>query len=121
VLTKVWINRLPTGEAVSAQSSPGRSHGHGLQGEVRAYAGGRQRSFSAEGESTTVPVQLRDVSWATLLTIRSWAGLAVQLRDHRGQNWTGVYFAQDVIDRDNEIALHDVTITLQTITYPEEV
>jgi hypothetical protein len=117
ILTKVWLNLLSTGEAVSAQSSTGRSHGHAIPGEVRGYAGGRQRSFSAAGESTIVPFVLRDVSFATLITIRSWAGQAVQMRDHRGQNWAGVYFATDVVDRDYEIDKHDVSISLRTITY----
>lgn len=117
-LTKIWLNLLATGEAVSAYSSAGRRHQHATEGEVRGYAGGRQRSFTVVGESTTVPFELRDVTAVTLLTIRAWTGQAVQFRDHRGQVWTGVYFAQDVADRDNETTLHDVSITLRSITYP---
>lgn len=120
-LTKVWLNLLSTGVAVSAYSSPGRRHTHAMDGEVRGYAGGRQRSFTVAGEGTTVPFELRDVTAATLLTIRAWTGQAVQFRDHRGQIWTGVYYAQDVADRDNEINLHDVSITLRSITYPDGV
>lgn len=119
-LTKVWINRLPTGQAVSAQSSPARARLHEIAGEVRTYAGGRQRAITTAGERGSFTFTVVDVSLATIDTLRSWVALPVQVRDHRGQRFFGVFFAVTVTEA-RESNLYDVTMDLRVVTVAEGV
>lgn len=118
-LTKLWINRLDTGEAVSAQSG-GRAVSYEDAGEVRTYAGGRQRSITQEGERGAFAFVLRDVPLATVDKLRTWKGLAVQVRDHRGQRWFGVFRTVTPAEH-KDPNLYDVALTVQTITAAEGV
>ena len=118
-LTKVWINRLDTGDAVSAQSYD-RSQGYDMDGDVETYAGGRQRAVSVEGERGTFACTLRRVSLATVVTLRQWKGIALQARDHRGQLWVGVCFVVTPIELP-ESAWYDVALTVRTVDAPEGV
>ena len=119
-LTKVWVNRLDTGEAVSAQSTPERSRSHGLAGEVRTYAGGRQRAIAVAGEQGQFNVVLRFVSLTTVDTLRSWIGIPVQIRDHRGQRFFGVFFDVPVTEHRSP-ADYDVTLSLRVVSVAEGV
>lgn len=119
-LTKVWINLMATGAAVSAYSAPARSRQHDQTGNVRTYAGGRQRSITQVGEHGAFSFTLRDVSLTTIDTLRLWIGLSVQVRDHRSQRFFGVYYAVPITEA-REPTLYDVTIALQTITAVEGV
>lgn len=125
ILDRVWIHRLDTGEAVAAKSWD-RSPNYEQDGEVRTYGGGRQRAIGVAGERGTFGVTLRQVSLATVEVLRSWKGLAVQVRDHRGQRWVGVYFA--VTPTEPLVApgpttgyWWDVALTVRTVTAPEGV
>lgn len=120
-LTKLWINLLSTGEAVSAQTQPGRPSTFSLKGEVLSFAGGRQRSVVAEGESGTFTFTLQDVTLTQRDTLRLWFGLNVIVRDHRGQMFTGVFYAASVAERIYEPTLYEITITMQTTTTAEGV
>lgn len=116
-LTKVWINRYDTGEAVSAQSS-GRAQGYEVAGEIRTYAGGRQRSITEEGERGQFALILRSLTLATVNTLRAWQGVTVQVRDHRGQRWFGVYHAVS-IDEVKDPALYDVALAVRVVSADE--
>ena len=116
-LTKLWINRLDSGTAVSAQSTPGRDQAYEQLGEVRTYANGRQRAVTQAGERGTFAFRLEDVTAATITTLRTWIGRDVQVRDHRGQVFFGVYFAVVVGER-KEPTLYTCQIVLKTITAP---
>lgn len=119
-LTKVWVNRLDTGEAVSAQSAIGRNRSHSMDGEVRTYAGGRQRAITAAGERGTFEVTLRLLPQTTIDVLRSWIGIPVQIRDARGQRFFGVYF--DVpVDEHRAPADYDVPLSLRIVTAVEGV
>ncbi|MCX5066898.1 hypothetical protein OOJ91_13685 [Micromonospora lupini] len=125
ILDRVWINRLDTGEAVSA-GSVDRSQQYEQDGEVITFAGGRQRAVATEGERGTFGVTLRRVSLATVGKLRDWMGVAVLVRDHRGQRWTGVFFT--VMPSEPPVApgptaayWYDVALTLRTITAAEGV
>ncbi len=120
-LTKVWFNRLDTGEAVSAQSAPQRSRSHGQAGEVRTYAGGRQRAFTTAGEQGQFEVTLRLLTASTVDVLRSWIGLPVQVRDHRGQRFFGVFFAVPVVEHLDNLNAYDVAIVVKTVTAVEGV
>lgn len=118
ILTKVWINRLDSGLAVSGQTTPNRDQAYDQAGEVRTYANGRQRAVTQAGERGTFAFRLEDVTAATLTTLRSWIGRDVQVRDHRGQVFFGVYFGVIVAER-KEPTLYTAQITLKTITAPQ--
>lgn len=119
-LTKVWINQLADGTAISAQSGEGRARGHDVAGEVRTYAGGRQRAVSTAGERGKFSFALVDVALATVEALRAWIAHPVQVRDHRSQRFFGVYWALNVIEA-RDPSLYNVTIELQTTTTVEGV
>lgn len=119
-LDKVWINRLDTGEAISAPSAPDRGQTFATQLEVRTYANGRRRSISARGEQGTLTFRLVPVSRDTKDLLRTWAGVAVQVRDNRGQKWYGVFAGVDVGEF-LQVGMYTASITLQTTTVTEEV
>ena len=119
-LTKVWINQLADGAAISAQSAVQRARGHDVAGEVRTYAGGRQRAISTAGERGKFTFAMVDVSLATVEALRGWITHPVQVRDHRGQRFFGVYFAVAVLEA-RDPAFYNVAIELQTTTTVEGV
>ncbi|MEU4367559.1 hypothetical protein [Micromonospora chersina] len=124
ILDRVWINRLDTGEAVAAKSWD-RSPTYDMDGEVRTYAGGRQRSITTEGERGAFSFTLRKLPLATVEVLRSWKGIAVQVRDHRGQSWVGVYFQvtpKEPLTTPGAPGGYwwDVDLTVRTVTPPEE-
>ena len=94
-LTMLWINLASTGEAISAQTEPGRRRKYGINGSVMTFAGGRRRSVAKEGAAREFGFTVVRISLATLEQLESWAGQDVQIRDHRGQRFYGVYFDVD--------------------------
>ena len=121
LLTKIWVNLLSTGEAVSAYGQIGRTSEFGLEGEVRTYAGGRRRSVTVEGERSSYSFVLQDVTLTQRDTLRGWFGQNVQVRDHRGQIFSGVILAAGLVERTYELDLYEISITLQSTTTPEGV
>jgi hypothetical protein len=103
---------------VSAQSDPDRDQGYDQDGDVRTYAGGRQRAFTTAGEHGLFAFRLVDVSLATKDLLRTWIGVDVEVRDHRGQRFFGVYFDVGVGEK-KEPTLYDVGIKLHTVTVVE--
>lgn len=120
-LTKVWVNRLDTGEAVSAQSAPGRARSHSKAGEVRTYASGRQRAITKAGLRGAFDFTLVRVTLAEVLLLESWIGVPVQVRDHRGQRFTGVFFDVPAVEHKDDRDRYDVPLALRTITAAEGV
>lgn len=117
-LTKVWINRRDTGEAIAAQSAPGRQRSKEITGDVRSYAGGRQRAFTQVGVSGSWTVRLRDLTLSTVEELEDWLGQEVQVRDHRGQLFNGVFFALPVSEHKGAPTLYDADLTIRLITVP---
>lgn len=115
-LTRVWLNLIATGAAVSAYSKPGRDVTYENKGEVRTYAGGRQRAITQEGEIVTLPFTLQDVVRADIDTLRSWKGLAVQYRDNRGRLFNGSLFVVVEQERFNEPLLYEVPLVLRGVS-----
>ena len=114
-LTRVWVNRLDTGEAVSAQSAVERSQEHAVAGDVRTYAGGRQRAVTQAGVASTFEFTLRFVTLATVTTLKAWIGVPVLVRDARGQAFTGVYFKVPPAEHRSPLD-YDVTLSLRVVT-----
>lgn len=119
-LTKVWVNLLDTGEAVSGWSDPERDQEHDVQGETRTYAGGRQRSVTQEGARGRFAFRLVAVSKTDVDTLNSWKSRTVQVRDHRGQLFVGTYFGVSVGEY-MEPTLWSASIQLNLVTYTEGV
>lgn len=120
-LTKMFINLLSTGAAVSAQTQRDRPVTYHKRGEVRVFAGNRLRGISLEGAPNTFSFVLQDVTRAQIDTLRNWAGLPVQVRDNRGRIWTGVFYDVDERERFNEPTLYEVPIVLNGVTDVEGV
>lgn len=121
LLPKVFINRLDTGEYVSAFSAPARTRSKEITGDVRQYAGGRQRSYSQVGVSGMWTARLRDLTLSTVETLEGWMGREVQVRDHRGQLFNGVFYSVPVDEHKGAPTLYDVTLTFKFITVPSGV
>lgn len=118
-LTKLWINLLATGEALSAPTAD-RGLSVEVGGEVRTYAGGRQRYVGRDGVQSEFTVTLRKLTLSQVATLQAWAGSAVQLRDHRGQIFTAVYSGVQVAEYKTPL-YYDAAITARTITVTDGV
>jgi hypothetical protein len=120
-LTKIWINLLSTGEAISAYSNRDKTQDFQLHTfDVRTYANGRRRAVSTLGEVGTIPFTLRDVSLTDKNNLRTWVGMGVQVRDTRGQKWYGAFGGVSAVE-DMDISFYAVTFTLLTTTAVEGV
>lgn len=121
-LTKVWINRNDTGEGLSAYSDPASGNEQWANdGGVRLYASGRRRAYTIEGEGGEVPFTLVELTYDQVETLREWKGLNVQVRDHRGRKWFGVYLSVAVTPIRNYVTVYTAGFTLQTTTTVEGV
>lgn len=118
-LAHVWINLAATGAAVNAPST-GRANATEVGGEVRTYAGGRQRFIGTEADQRQVTVTLRQLTLAQVETLEAWRGRTVQIRDHRGQRFWCVYKAVQRIERKHP-DLYDAAIVAHTVTITEGV
>lgn len=120
-LDRVWVNRLDTGEAISGYSDPDRQRRRGVEGEVRRYAGGRLRSFSRAGLGGSFAFALRLQSLATVEKLEEWvAPVTVQVRDHRGQRFFGVFYEVPPAER-KEVGWYDIPLVLHMLTLAEGV
>ncbi len=120
VLDRVWINRLDTGEAISARTDPDRTQTFERGLDVREYANGRMRAVSTGGERGEIPLRIVAIDQATKDLLRTWAGLAVQVRDHRGQRWFGTFKGVSVGEY-AEPGLYSAGFALQLLTVVEGV
>lgn len=119
-LTKLWINVLATGEAVSGFSLD-RGEELDMDGGVRTYAGGRRRAYTTPGDIGTFGFTLRHMTKADVDTLKLWRGILVQVRDHRGQRFVGVYRKVKPDEVKSDINLYDVSMTLETVSFVEGV
>lgn len=118
-LTKLFITLASTGQSVAAPSL-GAESVSGLQGEVRTYAGGRQRFVGKEGTGGQLERTLRLQSATIATLLESWRGQTVLVRDVRGQWWWGVFSTvkrRAVKGTDK----FDLTVTVTLVTHPEGV
>jgi|SRR6476469_72634 len=119
-LTKVFVNLMSSGAAVSAQSAPGRAEKYEMAGETRTYAGGRRRSITIAGEVGTYTFVLRLAVRADIETLRNWIGSTVEVRDHKGRRFFGTYYQIEIAEY-RDALFWDVGITLSVVTTDEGV
>ena len=116
-LTKIWVNLVLTGAGVAAYSSE-RGFSAQVAGDVRTYAGGRQRAITAPGKRRQFAFKLRDVSDLDRATLDAWAGKLVCVRDYRGNKYFGIYFDLSITER-RTLALNDISMTLTEVSFLE--
>jgi hypothetical protein len=120
-LTALWINLVATGAAVSAQSAPDRAGTYSAQGAVVSNAGGRRRSITGPGRGGTFAFTLVLVPDTDRQTLKSWMGQTVQVRDHRGQQFYGVFYGIDSKEYKDNLAAYEVSIVLNVVDVVEGV
>lgn len=117
-LNKVWINLMATGQGVSGVSARDRAETYQVPTEVRTYAGGRRRAVTSAGELGSYKVQLLLISRASVETLRSWQGQLVQMRDHKGRRFFGIYSSVDIVEIISRSTWH-VGLELVVVTATE--
>lgn len=97
-LTKMFLTNVVSIETLAAQTDPARSQTYSVAGDVRTYAGGRQRGVGSVGLSGSWKFVLVELTLAQIGVMRAWmtAGVTVLARDHRGQSMYGTFFQVDV-------------------------
>lgn len=117
-LKRLWLNRMDTGEAITAASGRDRATGYGMDGEVRTYASGRRRAISTAGLKVDVQRTMLALDYDTKEELVSWLGVFCVLRDHRGNAWFGVFFDVSITEYMRP-DLYAAQITLQGVTTEE--
>jgi hypothetical protein len=97
-LSKLWLTNVVSLESIGAGSDPKRAQAYSVKGEIRTYAGGRQRSVGSIGAAGQWSFTLVELTLTQVNTLRTWmaSGVTVFARDHRGQSMYGTFFAVDV-------------------------
>ena len=116
-LTAVWIQdaqALATAVQVHATAI---TETPSVDGSVRSYANGRQRSVARSARPRQVAMSFTLVSSADAATLAGWAGRTVLLRDPFGFKMYAVYYdtvrTQQVFPNVNDLALtaHEITFS----------
>lgn len=118
-LTQLWINRMDTGEGYGYYTTD-RGIAKSSDGEVRTYAGGRRRAITKAGVNSTFQVTVRQLTLVQKTLLESWIGLSLEIRDHRGQRWVGVFFDVKTVEW-KAPPTYDCAIILTEVTYPDGV
>lgn len=97
-LDRLYLHRADDLATYLAFYTSGRGDQRSLDGEVRAYANGRNRIITRAGTARSLPVTVRQATDADLDTLEEWRGELLMLRDHRGRLVYGTYFTLAVAD-----------------------
>lgn len=97
-LTRMFLTSVVSGETHGWYTDPDREQSYSVKGEIRTYAGGRQRAVGSIGASGSWTFTLVELSLADTVVLRTWmeSGVTVFARDHRGQSMYGTFFQVDV-------------------------
>ena len=131
-LTKIWVNRMDTGEGVSGYTTPERTRSSAIAGDTRTYAGGRRRSVSSKGIMGEFGFQVEQLADKDVQKLEAWKGVTVQVRDHRGQRFVGTYYEVKILERPwtangafdkamQGTPLYRAALILKTVSYVEGV
>lgn len=114
-LDRLWLHTASDLSTYRRFFTSGRSDDRSITGDVRTYANGRLRIVSRVGAKQQLGVTLEQVTDADLVTLESWRGVLLYLRDHRGRTLFGTYFSMkvdDYLDRSG----YAVSVTFQQVT-----
>ena len=120
-LAKTWLNLMTTGTAVTGYRDDEDDDTRAVQGRVATYSGGRQRAVTQEGVGGTWELTLRLVTHADTVTLRSWLGQTILVRDNRGRKEWGVILEVPRTAWKDNLDLYDVALTLLIVTVDEAV
>lgn len=97
-LTRLFLTSVVSGETYGWYTDRSRDQTYSVKGEIRTYAGGRQRAVGSIGASGSWAFTLVDLSLADTVVLRTWmeSGVTVFARDHRGQSMYGTFFQVDI-------------------------
>jgi hypothetical protein len=119
-LDRAWLSLAADPSVALAFFTTGRADQRAKPGEVRRYANGRLRTVTRAGSAQTLTLTARSLTPAQLAQLDSWRGTVVLFRDVWGRKMYGTFFAIAVADWPDR-ASHDVTLTLQQVSFSEAV
>lgn len=119
-LDRAWVHRTDDLSVYVSSFSAEWDDVEQVDGEVRAYAGGRLRVIRRATQRRTLKVTLRYVPLADIDTLRGWAGDVLMVRDKRGRKMFGTFFSSQVSDLKG-LTYADVTLEFQQVSYTEAV
>lgn len=120
-LSELWLhNGADLADYVTSQGFASQSSDRSARGEVRTYAGGRQRIIRRAGTPDRITVTLPSVSRAVVTWLEDHAGQLCLLRDPRGRKIWGTFWTVSVSEKAGS-ALPDVSLELQSVTHSEAV
>lgn len=122
ILDRVWFTLgSDTSQSLACLRTDGQDFGDDIEGEVRSYAGGRERFISTSTRKKSVGVAVV-VKPAGYVVLESWAGQRVLYRDEFGTKMWGIYRGAPWKPR---LAFgtdwREVSLTFQRVTYSEVV
>lgn len=127
-LTRLWMTSVVTGESFGWYTDPNREQTYSVKGEIRTYAGGRQRAVGSVGQSGSWRFTLKELALTDIAQLREWmdAGVTIFARDHRGQSMYGTFFEVGVgenpaVTYNSPLNLYTAGITLQAVDVVEGV
>jgi hypothetical protein len=125
-LSKLWLANVVTQELLSAQTGRSKAQEFGVPGEIRTYAGGRQRAVGSLGMAGKWTFTLMELSQTNTETLKTWmaSGVTVLARDHRGQAMYGTFFGLNIAENMAQLyptATYTADITLQAVDVVEGV
>lgn len=121
---RMWLTNVVTQEMLGARTGQGsRSRIHAVKGEIRTYAGGRQRAVGSVGSSGSWAFTLMQLTLAQTETLLVWleSGVTVFAKDWRtpGQSMYGTFF--EVAIDEETFTTYSAGITLQAVDVVEGV
>lgn len=120
-LPRTFIHHVPDGAFVAAATRPNPTRDTAVEGQVEVFAEGRLRPVSLEGELGQFGFGLLLVPHVDLLTIESWKGHTVLVRERFGQAFYGSYFKVGAVPVRGRPGRYTVSITLERSTFTEGV
>jgi hypothetical protein len=124
--TKMWLTSVVSQESIGAWTDEDRESTYGVAGEIRTYAGGRQRAVGSVGASGQWKRTLVELTAADVALLRTWMenGVTVFARDHLGQAMYATFFDVGVKENKSQTwqaATFRADITLQRVDVSEGV
>lgn len=121
VYDRMWLTNVVSQEHLGARTEPNRERTDSVRGEIRTYAGGRQRAVGSVGASSGWRFTLVQLGLTEVNVLRTWmeSGVTVFAKDHRGQSMYGTFF--EVLSAETGYLLYSAAITLQHVDVVEGV
>jgi hypothetical protein len=127
-LTRLWITSVVSQQTFGWYTGTERTQSYTVQGDIRPYAGGRQRAVGSAGVAGSWTFELMELTLADTVVLRTWlgSGVTVFARDHRGQSMYGTFFELEITENpattyDSPQNTYRASITLRSVDVVEGV